>query len=189
MIELTENTVDVWLSDAEAFTYDFMRYADACAKSVGMSLSFSRADLTESHREWATMCGEWKAHRFEQGVESLSYTKIFSILLYCLTRRTFVTEMRKYSSSGRRSDFDFDGSLEERSEAAADLSGAPEAVSALDFCVAVNGFYEQARVDRNEIYSPRMTMSVRHDLIHLITTGTPTALDVYMAIKPIFSRG
>lgn len=189
MIELNENTVEAWLDDAEKFTYDFMRYSVCCVRTVGVEPTFSRQVLYEAHKEWVETCTDWKNHRFHYGVESLSYTKIFAILLHCLSKRTFVTAMEEHVANDHRSEFEFNGSPQERAEAAQDFLGAPDVICALDFSIQVLCFYEVHRLGRREKFDPRLTESVRHDLIHFLVGSEPhSALSVYMAIKPIFSR-
>jgi hypothetical protein len=188
MINLDNGTVERWLGSAEEFSYDFIRYLHLYMHAIGVHADFVRAEVEDAHREWATICNHWQTHLFEQDVESLSYTKIFSVLLFCLSKRTFIENLSTYVNAGRRSDPVFNGTDIEQQEARDDFLGAPEAIASFDFCINIMNFYEERRIDREDPFQPKLTEAMRHDMIYFLGSPPADALAVYMALKAIYTR-
>jgi hypothetical protein len=188
MITLTRETIFEWLSDSDKFSYEFMRHSIECRRAIGINLSFIRTELLKAHEEWVETCDIWKATYFQQDVESLSFTKMLAILLYCLSKRTFISEMKNYEQTGHRSEHSFGGSEADLEEERADFVGAPEIVCALDFCLSAINFYEANRIDKIEPFEFRLTPSARHDLIHVLGSHGQDAMSVYIALEALYAR-
>lgn len=188
MITLTNTTVDEWLSVASSFSYDFSHFALLQHRALGVDIEFVSPEIEAAHAEWVATVHQWRNTLFRQDTESLSYTKIFAILLWSLSQRQYLGDIRKFVPTGHREDPIFNGPEEMRAAIVADLLGAPEIVSAIDFCIPVLAFYESKRTDRIEPYQFRMTPVLRHDLIVLLSTEKPSPLAIYLVLEAIFGR-
>lgn len=187
MVRLSKGTVEQWLANCEEFSHCFMEYTFTWHHAVGADLDLLAEHIKEAHAEWTSVVAEWRTQRFRQETEGLSYTKIFAILLYALSKQRYVGEMREYEPF-RQPRPEFNGTEEERRCYLDDLLGAPEAVSAFQFCVSVLNFYESNRLDRKTPFEFRLTESGRHDLLVLLTGADATATAVYMALEGLYSR-
>jgi hypothetical protein len=187
MVLLNEHTVDEWLKDRDAFCLAFMEYSFAWHHAVGADLELLRAKLEEAHARWATIVQEWKTNRFRQEAASLSYTKVFGILLWVLSETPFVGAMADYEPF-RQPAPEFAGTDEDRAYLRNDLLGAPEVVTAFQFVVAVLNFYESKRIDRKTGFVLRITEGARHDFLVMLHAREVSPLAVYMTLEAFYSR-
>ncbi len=187
MVILRNDTIEQWISDRDKFCLDFMEASFESHHAIGVDLDLHRNEIESAHDNWVAMITEWQTKRFRQETESLSYTKIMAILLWSLSQRSFIGDMREYASF-RKPVPVFNGSDERREELRADLLGAPEAVTALQFCLGVLNFYEGKRIDRKTGFVFRVTESGRHDMLVLLTSEDQNALSVYMILEGFYSR-
>lgn len=187
MVRLTNDTVEAWLDDCEAFTLAFMEYTFEWHHAVGADLELLRSEIESAHADWIGTVTEWRNNRFQQETESLSYTKIFAILIWALCNRTYIGEMKEYVPF-RHQPPEFNGTEAERLACRADLLGAPEAVSALQFCLSVLNFYEANRLDKRPPFAFRMTESGRHDLLVMLTSKEAGPTSLYIALEGFYAR-
>ena len=185
MVRLGKETIETWLADRDSFCLAYMEYTFSWHHPVGADLELLRSEIEESHAEWVATVTEWRTMRFRQETESLSYTKIFAILLCALCKRKYIGEMKPYEPF-RRAMPEFQGTDEQRQAILEDLLGAPEAVSALQFCLAVLNHYEQKRLDRKTPFVFRMTEQGRHDLLVLLTGDEPSPIAVYLCLESLY---
>lgn len=188
MLSLEFDTVEKWLEDAETFSYEFMRYSMINYRAAGMDVTFDRPAVEAAHAEWQATVSHWQNHLFRRDTESLSYIKIFAILLWCLSKQSYIQQIRTYSAGARRSEYEFNGDEKLREALVEDFLGAPEVICAIDFCMAVIGAYEEARTDRLTPYVWRLTKSFRHDLIVVLTGGEINPQHVYVMLEANFAR-
>lgn len=187
MFILDSNTVKTWLHDKETFSHEFMEYAFRWHHAVGADITLKREVIEEAHAEWFDVVEEWKKVKFRQGAENLSYTKSFAILLWCLCKRRFCGEMREYAPF-RKPAPEFPGSDELKADILRDLLGAPEVVTALEFCIGILNFFEQRRNDRNSAFAFRMTEGGRHDLIVALASDKMSAEAVFLVLESLYAR-
>jgi hypothetical protein len=187
MVILRKNTVETWLRDSGDFSYDFMHYSFEWHHAIGVNLELSRPEIIEVHSKWVETVTEWQTQKFRSETESLSYTKIFAILLWALCQRPYVNEMTQFNSH-RQDTPTFNGTPEQKAEMVSDLLGAPEAVTAFQFCIAVLNHYEAQRIDRKTAFEFRMTEQGRHDLLVMLTSKEVSPIAVYLALEGIYSR-
>lgn len=187
MVYLNGSTVDTWLCDREAFCLAFMEHTFTWHHAVGADLELLREQIREVHGEWVAIVHEWQAQRFRSETESLSFTKIFAILLCVLSKKQYIGEMKAYETF-RKPAPEFAGTDEQKQALLEDLLGAPEAVSALDFCLAILNFYESKRLDRRTPFQFRMTESGRHDLLVMLTSGDANPTAVYLSLEGFYAR-
>jgi hypothetical protein len=188
MLELNANTVDRWLADGGLFSYDFRRYSLVNYRAAGMDVSINEEVITKVHLEWLALFSHWQNHLFQEGTHSLSYIKIFSILIWCLSKEPYITDIHEYIPGTRRSEFEFNGSDDLKKLVVEDFLSAPEIICALDFCLPIIKAYESVRTDRRSPFDGNITASFRHDLIYMLSSGEITALQVYLALEGKFSR-
>ncbi len=187
MTKLTANTVDQWLADSEVFSLAFMQYSFTWHHPVGVDITLHREEIQKAHAAWVSKVQEWQASYFRQETFSLSYTKIFGALLWALSEHVFCGDIREYEGLQHPKP-EFQGTDEERQEWVDDLCGAPEVVTAMQFCISVLQFYESKRIDRTSPYVFRMTESGRHDLIMALHEKRIDALATYLTLDAWFAR-
>lgn len=187
MVILSNDTVETWLQDREIFSHDFMEYSFAWHHAVGADIHLVRQEIEAAHDEWVEIVTDWKNNRFRQGATHLSYIKTFAILLSCLSKRTFCGEMKEYVAFRDAAPI-FSGSDELKKEVMADLLGAPDIVTALEFCIGVLNFYEQRRIDKKDPFSFRMTESSRHDFIVALSRKQMSPDSVFLALENLYAR-
>ncbi|MEM1051154.1 MAG: hypothetical protein AAGI28_03580 [Pseudomonadota bacterium] len=187
MLKLTRDTVTEWLENDQVFAYEFMRYSYTWHRAVGLDIEISDELVREAHHEWVTIYNDWRKNKFQRGAVSLSYTKTFAILLHCLSKRLFCGTMREFVPTNKTAP-EFNGSEELKAEIRADLLGAPEIVTALEFCICVLNFYEARRLDRAARFVFRMTETGRHDLIAALHSREMSAEALFIAFENLYSR-
>jgi hypothetical protein len=188
MLELNASTVDEWLTKEGQFSYDFRRHSLVNYRAAGMDVTFSEEILTKVHLEWTALVSHWQNHLFPEDTHSLSYIKIFSILIWCLSKEPYIIDIHEYIPGIKRSEFEFNGSDDLKKLVVEDFLSAPEIICALDFCIPVIKAYERVRSDRFTPFEDALTNSFRHDLIYMLNSGEITALQVYLALEGKFSR-
>lgn len=181
------DSVEHWLEDAAAFCYQFQRYSFGWHHAVGADIELLDGPIKVAHAEWVSTVRDWQAEKFQTEAESLSYTKILAILLTILCRTRYVGEMKKFQPMNRPEP-EFAGTPEQKQEMLGDLLGAPEAVTAFQFCISTLNFYEERRIDRRTPFAFRMTEAGRHDLLVLLTGEHVDLMGVYLALEGLYAR-
>ncbi len=187
MVYLDNNSVDKWLQEADAFCSAFMEYSFSWHHPVGADIQLLADEIKRAHSEWAAICHEWRTQNFRQEAASLSYTKTFGVLLWTLSKTGYCGEMREYEPF-RHPRPEFNGTETERKAVLDDLLGAPEIVTALQFCLSILIFFETNRIDRETDFIFHMTESWRHDLIMSLAERRIDALGTYLALDAVFAR-
>lgn len=187
MVTLTNETVDEWLKDCGKFCHDFQRYSFLWHHPIGLDIPLLSEGIAKAHADWVEKVAEWQASGFRQEAISLSYTKIFGALLWALSNHAFCGEISEYEPF-REPAPEFEGTPEERAFWIEDVCGAPDIVTAMQFCLSVLQFYESKRIDRKTPYVFRITESGRHDLIMALYEKRIDALGTYLTVDAWFAR-
>ncbi|MCW1842923.1 hypothetical protein [Prosthecomicrobium hirschii] len=186
MIPFNSDTLEVWLSDYEAFNYDFKRFCFLQFRAFSVRAKFVPNMLREAHTEWVRQRDSWLAVEAHPETEELSHIKVVSLLLTSLNRY-FIESLYEHEYNEDEK-VHIDLPSREYQSAREDLIAVPEAILAFDFCLNIIYWYEFNRVDRSAPFESRLTADMRHDIITYLVNGGVDPKAVYLILKALFNR-
>lgn len=185
MIPFHKDKLDEWLSDFEAFNYDFRRFCFTQFRVFELDATFVPNVLKQIHGQWVADCSDWLESEASKGTKQLSHTKILSLLLYNLISESFLGNMHNYKYD-EKSKYSFAGTEEQKAKARQDLVDAREAALALDFCTMTIAWHEINKKVRLTPFKNPMAFDIRHDLIGYLLSGTADKKALYLIMHALF---
>ena len=183
-LKLDSESLDRWLGDFDAFRVDFLTKCHPLCMALGYQLDFDQRQLETAHVAWRASHELWLGHRVEVSTEALSHIKILGLLLYHLSTVSWVRYLFEYNGEYHK----FNGTPEQRTEAARDLNAGREACLALYFCTQVINAFEQYRTDKSDGFEYRMTKDLEFDLMHYLLGGEKSEIAVFLILKALYVR-
>lgn len=186
-MRLDPKVLDRWLQEYSEFNHDFRLYCFEVFRAFDVHCDFVPNVMKQIHTQWVADCETWLKDESHHTTEELSHIKIVSLLLFNLSKENFLGNMYEYNYKDENG-YRFQGTDDEKSEAKNDLVDCRECLLAMDFCFIVASFYEMNRKDRDEPFSNRMTIDMRHDLIGYLIDGNVDRKSLYLIVKALYLR-
>ena len=185
-VRLDAGCLDRWLSDFDAFRYDFLRHCHGLSKAANYYFEFDQKSLERAHTAWCKNCREWQEHRLE-GAGQLSHIKIGALLLNELAREEWIRDLFEYKPDPK-DDYTFAGTPEELTEVRRDINSGRGTYFAFQFVIGVLNWFEASRIDRHSSFIFRMTPDLEHDLMVYLLSRTHEEMAIFLALKALYSR-
>ncbi|MGM4963968.1 hypothetical protein AB7714_10715 [Tardiphaga sp. 1201_B9_N1_1] len=174
-----------WRADFDTFSSFFLRKVQSICNDVGYQLDPDRDSLRIAHKAWAAACDRWKKERVNENSGDLSHIKVLSLLLYHLVSVDWAPTLfdRIPRDSGRWANKE-----ELRDQIRGCINAGRGNYLGFQFVIQLINWFEEARVDRNEPFSFRLTPDLEHDLMVYFGSQKHDELSTYLILKALYSR-
>ncbi|MQX37929.1 hypothetical protein [Roseospira navarrensis] len=187
MIDFNESAFKRWQEDFDDFNYGFRSYCFQQFRVYSIHVDFVPGALQQIHRRWVERCEVWLNQETHPTTKKLSHIKRAALLLHALTSIQFLGNFQEHEYDEEQK-YDFRGTADQFNQSKQDLIDAREAVLALDFVLNIIHYFESNRIDREEPFSVRLTMDMRHDILSYILSGEPQEKALYLILKALYLR-
>lgn len=187
MFRMHKNKLDEWLSDYSSFNHDFRNFCFMHFRVHEIRADFIPDVLKQMHAQWKEDHDLWLNEEIDENSEELSHTKICALLLYNLVSESFLGNMydHQYDEEPK---YQYQGTVEQKTQARKDLLDARESVLALDFIIIIIDWFERNRTDRSIDYRQPLTVGMRHDLLSYLLYGHKDPKALYLILEALYLR-
>lgn len=186
-MRLTQNCLDDWLENYDAFTAPFLFYATNYAKSVGYAFDTDFESLEIAHCNWVAQCHFWEKTLVMPNSKGLSHIKMMAILLTELSSIEWMKDLVEFDGEERKGGA-FLGTPDERAETRADIAGGGGTFLAFEFAITVINYFEAKRIDREGPFCFRATQDVLHDILVYLSSEYRHAMSTFLILTALYAR-
>lgn len=162
---LTEDCLDKWMADYEAFKDAYLRYCYHLSKAIGYYPHVDFKALKRIHENWSSRCVVWADRYIMKDSDSLSHLKVLSILLTQIALNEWVSELEIFDGDGDHNEWEYNGTPEEKEESKKDLNAGRGTFLGYQFISDLLMSFEESRDDKIQPFEYRMTADLEHDFM------------------------